>query len=268
MEIFGYLAALLIGLTLGLIGGGGSILTVPILVYLLNIDPVLATAYSLFVVGFTALIGAYNFFKLQLVNFKVALLFAVPSLISVWITRAYILPSIPEEIYSSNSFTVSRGVFIMVLFALLMLVAALSMIKREKVQELEEKQKVRIGIVLLEGAVVGILTGLVGAGGGFLIIPALVLFGGLSMKMAVGTSLLIIAVKSLIGFTGDLMAGQPIDWVFLIFFTLIAVLGVFAGAKLSTRINGKKLRQAFGYFVLLMSIVILIKEFEIIQMKI
>ncbi|MGK7391480.1 MAG: sulfite exporter TauE/SafE family protein [Candidatus Cyclobacteriaceae bacterium M2_1C_046] len=264
MEIFGYLAALLIGLTLGLIGGGGSILTVPILVYLLNIDPVLATAYSLFVVGFTALIGAFNFFRLELVNFKVAVLFAVPSFISVWITRAYLLPAIPEEIYRADGLIVTRGLFIMVLFALLMLIAAISMIKRKKFQEQEEKQEVKIWVVLLEGVVVGVLTGLVGAGGGFLIIPALVLFGGLSMKMAVGTSLLIIAVKSLIGFTGDIVAGQPIDWLFLALFTFIAVIGIFAGTRLSTKIDGKKLRQAFGYFVLLMSIVILINEFEIL----
>lgn len=265
MEIFGYLAALLIGLTLGLIGGGGSILTVPILVYLLDIDPVLATAYSLFVVGFTALIGAYSFFKLQLVNLKVALIFAIPSFISVWLTRAYLLPAIPEEVYSYNGFIITRGFFIMEIFALLMLVAALSMIKRKKkAKELEEKRKINIVVVLAEGVVVGILTGVVGAGGGFLIIPALVLFGGLTMKMAVGTSLLIISVKSLVGFTGDLVAGQPIDWGFLVFFTLIAVVGIFIGSRLSTKIDGSKLRQAFGYFVLVMSFYILINEFGII----
>lgn len=259
MEIFGYLAALIIGLTLGLIGGGGSILTVPILVYLLDTDPVIATAYSLFVVGTTALIGAYSFFKRDLVNIKVAVVFAIPSFIAVWLTRAFLLPAIPEVMYTTESFEVSRGFFIMILFSLLMLIASFSMIGKKKPPKKKNAKKNYL-VILLEGIVVGVLTGLVGAGGGFLIIPALVLFGGLKMKMAVGTSLLIIAVKSLIGFTGDMAAGQPIEWSFLIFFTVIAVLGIFIGSRLSTRIDGRKLKQAFGYFVLVMSIMILIKE--------
>ncbi len=260
-SVIGYLASILIGVSLGLIGGGGSILTVPVLVYLIGLDPVLSTAYSLFVVGTTSLVGSFTYMKKQLVNYRAALVFAVPSFITVFLTRKFIVPAIPNPIFTLGSFTLQKGAGIMGLFALIMLAAAVSMIVGRKDATKEpESGTLNFPLVAFEGAAVGLLTGLVGAGGGFLIIPALVLFAKLPMKMAVGTSLLIIAAKSLIGFLGDI-GQQTIDWQFLAIFTSLSVAGIFLGSYLTRFIPGEKLKRVFGWFVLGMAGVILWKEF-------
>ena len=257
--ILGYIGALLVGLTLGLLGGGGSILTVPILVYLMGTNPVLATAYSLFVVGITSLVGAVRNMVKGMVNLKVAVVFAIPSFIAVYLTRRYLVPSIHDEIFSIGSFVLTKDLGIMVFFALIMLAASYSMIKGRKEKKTEDQVKLNILLIILEGAVVGVLTGIVGAGGGFLIIPALVLFANLPMKKAVATSLLIISAKSLIGFLGDVQT-LTIDWTFLGIFTGLSIVGIFIGIYLNNFINGKSLKKAFGWFVLVMGIYILIKE--------
>ncbi len=204
MEIIGYIASLIIGISLGLIGGGGSILTVPVLVYLFAVNPVLATAYSLFIVGATSLVGVFPKYKSGEVNLKTAVIFGIPSILAVFATRAFIVPAIPHELFSMGDLMVTKPVLTMVFFAVLMIFASVSMIRSgKKVSRETGEQKFNYPMILIEGAVVGILTGLVGAGGGFLIIPALVLLSKLPMKQAIGTSLLIIAAKSLIGFTGD-----------------------------------------------------------------
>jgi uncharacterized protein len=261
MIIAGYFAAALIGLSLGLIGGGGSILTVPVLVYLFGIDAVTATAYSLFVVGATSLVGAFPKYKEGLVDLKTAVIFGAPSILAVYFTRAYLVPFIPDQVLTVGDFELTKRLLLMGLFALLMVFASISMIRNKKpvVQAAGGEQGFKYGLILLEGAVVGVLTGLVGAGGGFLIIPALVLFTGLPMKKAVGTSLLIIAAKSLIGFTGDLGSLQP-DWQLLLIVTSIAIIGIIAGNRLARQIDGNKLKVGFGWFVLVMGIYILIKE--------
>lgn len=262
IEILGWVSALFIGLILGLIGGGGSILTLPILVYLLHIDPVLATAYSLFVVGTSALVGSIQSYRRKTMSIKTAVVFAIPAFVAVYLTRLFLVPAIPAVLYQSDSFTLAKGNGIMLLFALIMLLAAISMIRSKK-QTAEPVAEVPLTFnypfILLEGLAVGVLTGIVGAGGGFLIIPALVLFAKLPMKMAVGTSLLIIAVKSLIGFIGDVQQYE-IDWFFLLIFSSISIIGIFVGGKLSTFISGKKLKKGFAYFVLLMALFIIFKE--------
>jgi len=258
--IFGLIGALVIGIVLGLIGGGGSILTVPILVYLLAINPVLATAYSLFVVGVTAAVGAIRNIQKKLVDLKTAFVFAVPAFIAVYTTRKFIVPAIPEELFTIGDFLVSKNFGIMVFFAIIMLLASYSMIRKKKdVEEVEEKPKFNYPLIVGEGFCVGIITGLVGAGGGFLIIPALVILAKLPMKKAVATSLLIIAIKSLIGFIGD-VENLVIDWAFLLTFTGLSVVGIFIGIYLNQFIQGNKLKKAFGWFVLLMAIYILLKE--------
>ena len=260
LELFGYLAAAFIGLSLGLIGGGGSILTVPVLVYLFGIDAVTATAYSLFIVGATSLVGSWPKYQEGLVDLKTALAFGAPSIVAVYLTRAWLVPFIPDPVFSTAEFELSKRLLLMGLFAVLMVFASLSMIRDKKpVAAAAGAQGFRWGLILLEGAVVGVLTGLVGAGGGFLIIPALVLFTGLPMKKAVGTSLLIIAAKSLIGFTGDLGRLQP-DWTLLGLVTAIAIAGILLGNVLARRIDGAKLKKGFGWFVLVMGIYILLKE--------
>jgi uncharacterized membrane protein YfcA len=262
MEIFGYAASLLIGLSLGLIGGGGSILTLPVLVYLFGVSPTLATAYSLFIVGAASLVGAWPKHKEGLINYKTALVFGIPSIAAVFITRKFILPAIPESLFSIGTFPITKDLLLMVLFAILMVAASVSMIRDGKPakQATSAPQQFNYPLILFEGAVVGVLTGLVGAGGGFLIIPALVVLSKLPMKQAVGTSLLIIAAKSLIGFTGDLMSGKAMDWTLLGSVTLIAIAGIFLGNALSRRIDGAALKKGFGWFVLIMGSYILLKE--------
>ncbi|GAB2775755.1 sulfite exporter TauE/SafE family protein [Salinimicrobium soli] len=261
IEIFGYLGGLLIGLVLGLIGGGGSILTVPVLVYLLSVNPVTATAYSLFVVGTSSLVGAARNMQKKRIGFRTALAFAIPAVISVFSTRKFLVPAIPEEIFRIEDFIFTKDIAIMIFFAVLMLLASFSMIlDREKLlEEIKEPLKPNYQLLIPLGFGTGLVTGLVGAGGGFIIIPILVLLAGLPMKKAVGTSLFIIALNSLLGFLGDL-GHQPIDWPFLLFFTFLAVLGIFLGVYLNKFIDGKKLKKGFGWFVLVMGIYILWKE--------
>lgn len=262
MEIIGYLASILIGVSLGLIGSGGSILTVPVLVYLFYEDPVLATAYSLFIVGTTSAVGSVSNFRNNLVNIKTAVIFGIPSIIAVFLTRAYIIPSIPDEVFALGRFVLTKRLLMMGLFAILMILASYNMIKPKKkeLQKTEpEIQKFNYPVILIEGLVVGVLTGLVGAGGGFLIIPALVLFSKLPMKEAVGTSLAIIAAKSLIGFLGEKGIAE-MNWTLLSSITAFAVGGILLGAFLSKKIDGKKLKPVFGWFVMVMGIYIMVKE--------
>lgn len=261
MEIAGYIAAILIGLSLGLIGGGGSILTVPILVYLLGIEASeTAPAYSLFIVGVASLIGAIIKHKQELVDVKTAIIFGLPAIIAVYITRRFLVPSIPDELLSINTFVLTKRIVVMGLFATLMILASFSMIRgRKELKEQTEERNFNYPLILIEGVVIGILTGIVGAGGGFIIIPALVLLSNLSMKKAIGTSLAIIAAKSLIGFLGD-VAVIDIDWKTLLIFTFLAVIGIFIGHQLSSKINGNHLKKGFGWLVLVMGTYIFIKE--------
>ncbi|MDE1191846.1 MAG: sulfite exporter TauE/SafE family protein [Arachidicoccus sp.] len=261
MDIAGYLASIFIGIALGLIGGGGSILTVPVLVYLFSIDTVLATAYSLFIVGTTSVVGSFSYFKKGLVNIKTAIVFGIPSIISVFLTRAYIVPAIPQEIFSIENFTVTKSILLMLLFAVLMIFASYSMIKKDKKQDEEtpQKQQFNYPLIFTQGIFIGVITGLIGAGGGFLIIPALVNLLKLPMKTAVGTSLVIISINSLTGFLFSL-SHTSVQWDFLLSIVFIAIIGILIGSYLSTKIKGEKLKPAFGWFVLIMGIYIIIKE--------
>lgn len=261
MELIGYLASILIGISLGLIGGGGSILTVPVLVYLFHVEPVLATAYSLFIVGASSLVGAWPKYKQGFVNLKTAIIFGIPSIASVFATRKFLVPAIPNELGSIAGMPITKSLAMMILFAVLMVAASFSMIRSKSSDEKtkEEAQQFNYPMILLEGALVGVLTGLVGAGGGFLIIPALVMLSKLPMKQAVGTSLLIIAAKSLIGFTGDL-GHRTIDWTLLLVVTGLAIAGIFVGDRLSKKIDGNKLKKGFGWFVLIMGLYIIAQQ--------
>ena len=263
MEILGYLAAIVIGISLGLIGGGGSILTVPVLVYLFGVNPVLATAYSLFIVGTTSLFGAIPKYRQGLVNLKTAAIFGLPAIAAVYATRKWLIPFIPDHIFTIAGFEVTKSIMLMLLFAVLMVFASISMIREKPEttsnQDPAVKQKFNYPMILIEGLVVGTLTGLVGAGGGFLIIPALVLFSKLPMKMAVGTSLLIITAKSLVGFLGDL-SHYTMDWKLLLIVTALAVVGILIGNKLSHKISSAALKKGFGWFVLVMGTYIIVKE--------
>jgi uncharacterized protein len=263
VEYLGYLASIVMGLTLGMIGGGGSILTVPILVYLFAINPVLASAYSLFIVGITALVGGLSYLKRGEVWIKTGVIFAVPSFVGVYLARAYVVPGLPDPVFAIAGHVVSKALLIMLVFAVLMVLASLTMIRSVKPTPSGAKAMspaLKNVLIAIEGLVVGAITGFVGAGGGFLIIPALVLLVGMPMKIAVGTSLFIIAAKSLLGFIGDLQRQPFIDWTLLAVISAIAVVGLFVGMSLSSKVSEKALKKGFGYFVLVMGIMILFDQ--------
>ncbi len=260
------ISATVIGIFLGLIGGGGSILTVPVLVYQLKIDPILATAYSLFIVGFSAAFGAFSYYKKGLIDFSLAIIFSIPSVIAVYLTRIWLLPIIPDPLFSLENelfnFEFSKATGIMVVFTIIMFIASYFMIfKDDNPQEFDKDGKRSYFLIGLEGFGVGIITGLVGAGGGFMIIPVLVNLAKVPINKAVGISLFIISIKSLIGFIGDLQVGQKIDWWFLIQFTVVMVIGIFLGIYLSRFFPNRYLKKFFGIFVIFIAIFILFKEF-------
>lgn len=264
MSIIVILLAVMIGISLGLIGGGGSILTVPVLVYVAHVSPTLSTAYSLFIVGSTSLVGGFTNMAKKLVHIPTAIIFSIPSFIAVYSVRKYVIPAIPDTIFYIGDFAVTKNIFIMVFFAAIMLFASVSMIRnKEQEEENQDITKIKFNypLIILEGFVVGALTGFVGAGGGFLIIPALVMFAKLPMRLAIGTSLLIIAIKSLIGFTGDVQnLSNQMDWTLLGVFTIAAIVGIFIGTYLAKFIKAETLKKGFGWFVLVMAIYILTKE--------
>lgn len=259
MEIIGLILAFIIGITLGLVGAGGSILTITVLVYILNIQPTLATTYSLFIVGISSLVGSIDYFRKGLVDLEKGLFFSFPAFIMVFLMRKIVMPQIPDIIYQSGEMSISKNLLVMTVFALLMIAASYSMIKGRKTSE-QNDEKVSYWMIFVEGILVGILTGFVGAGGGFMIIPAMVIFAKLPMKKAVGTSLLIITINSIFGAAGDFSAGIVLDWYFLAKFAALTIGGILFGGFLSKKIDGEKLKPAFGWFVLVIGCWILVKE--------
>lgn len=263
MEILGYITSLLMGVILGLMGGGGSILTVPIMVYLFGFSPTVAAGYSLFVVGMTALIGSALYIRKKEVDFKIGLTFAIPSVIGVSVSRGLIIPHLPEVVLSFDRFVLTKEILVMATFAALMVAASYSMLKTRSTNGQREKKHPLMywARMILEGFVVGLIAGFVGAGGGFLIIPALVILAGLSMRMAVGTSLMIIALQSLLGFAGDVARGIIVDWHLLGVVASLAIVGIILGSAIAHRIKENNLKTAFGWFVLFMGAAILIEQF-------
>lgn len=263
MLIFGYFASLLIGVSLGMIGGGGSILTVPVLVYLFGVEPVLATSYSLFVVGSTSLIGAVSNYRKGQVRIQIALLFGLTSIVTVLAVRRFLLPAIPSVLLHFESWELTKSGATMVLFAALMLLASVSMIRSRTINsntDLKQKATLFAYLRLLSyGVLIGLVTGLLGAGGGFLLIPALVFLVKLPMKEAIGTSLSIIAMNSLIGFLGD-WSTMELQWSLLLPVAALAIAGILIGGQLGRHIDGSKLKKGFGWFVLGMGAFIMIKE--------
>lgn len=261
LEIFGYISALIIGVSLGLIGGGGSILAVPVLAYLFMVNEKVATAYSLFIVGFSSLIGGIKQHFKGYVDWRTAIVFGLPAIVGVTLVRHYLVPALPNILFTIDDFEFTRRMAMFGLFALLMFPAAFSMLKKREESLVEKEVHYNYPLILLEGLIVGAITGLIGAGGGFLIIPALVILANVKMKVAIGTSLIIIAFKSLLGFfLGDALT-MEIDWAFLMTFTAISFVGIFIGSYLGNFIDGNKLKKGFGYFIFVMAIFIFYMEF-------
>jgi len=252
-----------LGVTLGLIGAGGSILTVPVLVYLFSVSPSQATGYSLLIVGTTAAGGAAEYWRRKQNSPIMAAVFGIPAIAGVYVTRRYFFPAIPDSVLQLNGFILTKDVFLMIVFAVFMLVSAISMIRSKKEISLQgehELKGINIPIIAVVGLVSGVLTGLVGAGGGFMILPILVLLGGLPIKIAIGTSLLIIAAKSLLGFIGEAQAVASIDYRFIFTILFLPLIGIGIGAYLNGKISSARLKPTFGYFVLVMGVYIILRE--------
>ncbi|MBZ0204917.1 MAG: sulfite exporter TauE/SafE family protein [Flavobacteriales bacterium] len=259
-EILGYAGAIVMGLALGLMGGGGSILTVPILVYLFGQDPVTATGLSLFIVGTTSGAGLFSHHRQGNIEWRTAGVFGSASIISVFITRRWLVPAMPDQLLSIGGVEVSKGTAILGLFAVVMVLSAWSMIRRRKLNAPADNGERHLPSLLLTGLFTGLLTGVLGAGGGFLIVPALVLLAGVDMKRAIGTSLLIITVNAYIGFLGDPYVHLADHVTILLPFLALAILGIVVGSRLSKRLSNETLRPAFGWFIMAMGVYIIIRE--------
>lgn len=260
-ELETFIASLGIGLSLGLIGAGGSILTIPVFVYILKKDPVSSSVYSMFVVGISSMAGSIQSILNKLVDFKAVLSFGIPSVIGVFVARKTIFPIIPDELFSIGSFTLSKGMLLMLSLSSLMVLAARRMLKpaiKDDRDEPEDKHR-KISL-LIRGLLVGIVTGLLGIGGGFLIVPALYLFVNLPVKKAIGTALLVITINSLFSFINS-YSSTDIEWHLLIKFSMGAILGIIIGTQLSRKISGDYLKKTFGWVILAMSFYIVYKEF-------
>jgi len=263
MAIMGYICAMLVGISLGILGSGGSILTVPIMVYLMKVNPIDATGLSLFIVGITSATGGITYVQRKLVDMKTAAIFATPSIISVFLTRKLLMPLIPDPVYSSSSFVLSKELLILILFAVLMMIVGYNMVRKAeyKEPEINELRQYNYPGLLLIGLISGILTGLLGVGGGFIIIPALVLFAKIPVRMSVGTSLLIIAFNSLSGFAEEVMVHpSEIDYRFLFLFAIFSVAGIFVGFKVSLKLRPAELKKIFGWFIFFMGVCVFLKE--------
>lgn len=257
LEILGYFLSLLIGVSLGLIGSGGSILAVPILVYLFGVTPENATTHSLFIVGITSVIASYNHHRQGNLKLNTALVFAIPSLVVLLLIRKFLLPAIPEKLIQLGGFVLTRHIFLMTVFSVLMIAAAISMIRKRTTVASQKVSNLKLSII---GAAVGLVTGLLGAGGGFLIVPALLFYAKLDLRFAIATSLFIITMNSLIGFVGDLLNHVYFDKLLLAKVSSMAILGMFLGIAIGKKINGKKLKPLFGWVILTMGVFIIIKE--------
>ena len=260
LEIIGYVGALIVGVILGLMGGGGSIITIPILTYLFHISPITTTAYSLFVIGTSSSIGTLNNWNKGLIDYRMATVFSIPAFFAVYVVRKYLMPIIPLEILTTNGYVITKDMAIMIFFSVIMIFSATSMIRKKTFSTTNRiSNQHNYPLIIFVGIIIGLITGVIGIGGGFLIIPTLVLLLNIPMKKAVATTLLIIAIKSLVGFLGDL-GSTDINWRFLLIFTAISTIGIFFGINLSSYIKGVKLKKSFGWMLLLVSFMILYKE--------
>ncbi|HIA35675.1 MAG TPA: sulfite exporter TauE/SafE family protein [Flavobacteriales bacterium] len=264
MEIIGYFGAIIVGVLVALVGAGGSILTVPILVYLFGIAPVTATGYSLLIIGITSFISTTGYMYRKLINYRIVVLFGIPSVIMVYITRKFLVPLIPETIFEQGQLLITKDSFLMLMLGVLIMISAISMISVKKNYKTDEAPRKVSNfqysrMILIEGLIIGTLTGFVGTGGGFMIIPALVILCQIPIKIAVGSALLIAAFKSGIGFLGEIGNNPNIDYEFMGIFTGLALIGIIIGSLLSHRVSGYRLRNAFGYFIMVIAVFILIR---------
>ncbi|MCO5247822.1 MAG: sulfite exporter TauE/SafE family protein [Chitinophagales bacterium] len=260
--IIGYILSFLTGAVINLLGGGGSIMTVPILVYLFKVDPYLATSYSMFLVGISSWLATIDNAKKKMIIYKLAIVFAIPDLIVTYVIRKFLLPILPNIFFTYENITVTKQSVIMLIFAGLMIVASVNSLRSKKAPSTVRPIKFNYPLIIVQGMLVGLVTGLVGAGGGFLIIPAFVISSRVPMNIAIYTSSLVIAISTTIGFLGDFNPELNIDWRFLLVYTFITIAGVFAINPFKKKIGNQALRKTFGYMIFVLSLVIFYIEFS------
>jgi uncharacterized membrane protein YfcA len=259
IHLAGYCLCLFIGFSLGLIGGGGSILTIPVLVFFFGIEPVLATTYSLFIVGVTAISGSIDHYRMRNIDYKTVLLFGIPSVIVLFIMRRWLLGLIPSTILRTDTWVLSKSLFIMIIFSITMLVAGWSMVKKTSHTHLPEN--LSHSRLIMQGCITGAITGFIGIGGGFIIVPSLVLFAGLPMKRAIGTSLVIITINCIVGVLGNLEVAESLNFIFLSVLAALAIVGITIGTWSMRFIPDKQLKPVFGWIILVLSAVIFARIF-------
>jgi len=257
-----YAASVAIGLCLGVIGAGGSILTIPVLVYLLKTDPLVSTIYSMFIVGACSFVGTVLSAVKNCIDFKAAVWFGIPSVIGVFAARKLIFPLLPEKFFCIGSLTVSKDVFIMVVLAGVMLFVSLRMLKNNSAQVRHDKAlHLPTSFFVLQGVITGIVTGLLGVGGGFLIVPALLLWARLSIKIAIGTALLIITINSAMGFASG-YSSIATDWALLLKYATGAIVGILAGTRLADKLPADNLKKILAWFIIITSVYVLYRQIE------
>ncbi|MBS1623927.1 MAG: sulfite exporter TauE/SafE family protein [Bacteroidetes bacterium] len=258
LQILGYIGALLTGLVLGLLGGGGAAVSIPILVYAFGVEASIATGYSLLIVAFTALFGSIQNIRLGHVRYGALAKCGLPALISIYVMRRYLIHSIPDVFFSYGSFTLTKNSFILFILAFFMIIVARNMIW-PRPSRIEPKPEPYL-LVLVQSVIIGLFTGLVGAGGGFLLIPLILAVEPMEFRNATATSLVLVTLNSTIGFIGDLQSHLTIDWVFLGTFVALSAAGVLGGIAIANKVDNVKLRRIFGYTMMAIAIYILIRE--------
>ena len=259
-DLAGFALVFFIGVIMGTIGAGGSILTSAVLVYVFCISPVLSASYTLLNVCTISIIGFVQYYRKGLVDINMGLLYALPTLLMVFCMRRFIMPAIPDIIFSNERFTITKNLLVMLAFSLLMITIAWSMIRRPVYTPAVNQKRPSSFVMILPGIFTGLLTGFAGAGGGFVIVPALVFFGGLEIKKAIGTSLFIIAINTSTGFIGDYSAGVNYDWFFLIKLVAATVAGMVLSGRIMVKMSNEKLRRLFAYTILTMGCWVIIRE--------
>lgn len=260
--ILGYAGAILTGVVLGLLGGGGALFSIPVLVYLFHIPPAVATGYSFFLIGVTATFGVAQNVRKQLINYSVALYYGVPSVLTVFVVRKFVIHQLPDIILQGGGISISKDFLILTLLSLMMLLAGYRMaIDSNRTQDKPHQNNYPLLALIAIGG--GFFLGLVGAGGGFLMTPALIYFAGLDMRKALATSLLLVMVNSFIGFLGDVGASPHWDARFLFKFSCFSLLGMALGMYLLQYIDVIKLKKYFGWLMLCIGVLIFFRELHL-----
>lgn len=259
LYILGVFLFFLIGMTLSLLGSGGEILTIPVLVYVFGINPYWATSYSLFIMGIANWAATIDNIKKKHIFYKIGLYFAIPGLIVTFLIRRFILPIIPDIVFESEMISISKGSAIMLVFSLLIFFTAVKTLKGKAVNE---NSSIDFSPVksMLQGGGIGLVTGFAGAGGGFLIVPALFFGSKLPMRKAIATSLFIISITTSLGFLGDFNPSVHMDWPFLIYCTIASLAGVLIANTVKDKFTNKGLKLFFGYLILGLGIFVLFTE--------